>query len=35
MIQKKAGKLIDSFKDMVFPDGYVPGAKRRVKLLPQ
>ena len=35
MIQKKAGKLIDSFKDMVFPDGYVPGTKRRVKLLPQ
>ena len=30
MIQKKAGKLIDSFKDMVFPEGYVPGAKRRV-----
>ena len=30
MIQKKAGKLIDTFKDMVFPEGYVPGAKRKV-----
>ena len=30
MIQKKAGKQIDAFKDMVFPEGYVPGAKRKV-----
>ena len=26
MIEKRAGKLIEEFKDLVFPDGYVPGA---------
>lgn len=28
-IDRRAGKLIQEFKDLVFPDGYVPGAKRR------
>ena len=30
-IDKKAGKLISSFKDIVFPEDYVPGAKKRVR----
>ena len=25
---KRAGKLIDEFKDLVFPAGYEPGKKR-------
>ncbi len=28
-IKKKVGAKIEEFKSMVFPDGYVPGAKRR------
>ena len=28
-IKKKVGTEIAEFKDMVFPEGYVPGAKRR------
>lgn len=27
---KRAGEAIDNFKDMVFPSGYEPGAKKRV-----
>lgn len=27
---KRAGEAIDNFKDMVFPSGYDPGAKKRV-----
>ena len=30
MINKRAGRLITEFKELVFPDGYVPGQKRRV-----
>ncbi|XP_038067298.1 X-ray repair cross-complementing protein 5-like [Patiria miniata] len=29
MITKRAGDKIEEFKDLVFPDGYVPGAKQR------
>ncbi|KAL4225555.1 X-ray repair cross-complementing protein 6 [Mactra antiquata] len=28
-IKKRAGDAIDNFKDLVFPEGYVPGAKRK------
>ena len=31
-IDKKAGRLIAEFKDQVFPDGYVPGARKRVRV---
>ena len=27
---KKAGRIIEEFKDLVFPEAYVPGVKRRV-----
>ena len=27
---KRAGKVIEEFKDLVFPAGYEPGAKKRV-----
>ena len=29
-MDKRAGSLMEEFKDLVFPDGYVPGAKKRV-----
>lgn len=29
-MEKRAGKLMEEFKDLVFPAGYVPGAKKRV-----
>ena len=29
-ITKRAGRLISEFKELVFPDGYTPGAKRKV-----
>ncbi|ELU12174.1 hypothetical protein CAPTEDRAFT_158558 [Capitella teleta] len=29
MIDKRAGKMISEFSEMVFPEGYVPGAKRK------
>lgn len=27
---KKAGEAVEGFKDIVFPSGYEPGAKKRV-----
>ena len=37
MISKRAGTLLDQFRDLVFPAGYNPkkksGAKRKVELL--
>ena len=27
---KRAGKLVDEFKELVFPVGYTPGVKRKV-----
>ena len=37
MISKRAGNLLDQFRDVVFPAGYDPekkgGAKRKVELL--
>ncbi|XP_071809143.1 X-ray repair cross-complementing protein 5-like [Asterias amurensis] len=29
MIKKKAGKVLEEFKELVFPEGYEPGAKQR------
>ncbi len=29
---KRAGKLVDEFKELVFPVGYTPGVKRKVGL---
>ena len=26
---KRAGRAIDDFKDLVFPEGYIPGAGKR------
>ena len=31
-MQKRAGKLLEEFKDLVFPEGYTPGVKRKVGL---
>lgn len=28
-MEKRAGKIIQEFKDLIFPDGYEPGAKRK------
>jgi hypothetical protein len=30
MIDKRAGRLISEFSEMVFPADYIPGAKRKV-----
>lgn len=29
-MEKRAGRIIQEFKDLVFPADYVPGAKRKV-----
>ena len=29
---KRAGKLVEEFKELVFPVGYTPGVKRKVGL---
>jgi len=30
-IEKRAGKIAEEFKALVFPDGYQPGSKRKVR----
>ena len=30
-IDKRAGALMQEFKDLVYPEHYVPGAKKRVQ----
>ena len=30
-IEKRAGKIAQEFKALVFPDGYQPGSKRKVR----
>lgn len=32
-IEKRAGQLAQEFKDLVFPDDYEPGSKRKVVIL--
>lgn len=32
-IEKRAGEAVQNFKDLVFPDDYNPGAKRKVGFL--
>ena len=35
-MSKRAGPALDAFKDLVFPEGYTPGAgKRKVCILPK
>ena len=30
MMERRAGRILEEFKDLVFPADYEPGAKRRV-----
>ena len=32
-VTKRAGKVLDEFKDLVYPADYVPGQKRKVSMV--